>query len=180
MGTDITKEKISVQKVIKAKKFAEKIHGDQMYGDHPYTYHLNMVSEIVSPFGEEARILGHLHDILEDTMVSEEEIQKEFGDRILKLVCLVSDCAGKNRKEKKLETNKKLSKIEEEDFVVLIVKVGDRTANVVNCILEKNKSLFNMYKKEHTEFKKAVYRPQICEALWAELDNAINIKVGED
>jgi (p)ppGpp synthase/HD superfamily hydrolase len=173
MEDDIIKERVSVQKVIRAKKFAERVHGDQMYGDRPYTFHTNMVASLAKSYGEEAMILGHLHDILEDTEAKEEEIIDEFGARMLQLVCLISDCKGINRKERKLKTNEKLSKIPEEFSVVLIDKVCDRAANVFNCIRDNNKGLFEMYKKEHPEFKKAVYRPGLCDPLWDMLDTYI-------
>ena len=142
--SDLVKEQVSTHRIIKAKKFAEGAHQDQMYGNHLYMYHLNMVSALVSMFGEEARILAYLHDVVEDTEVTLPIISNEFGYRMMIMVDLITDPSGKNRKEKKLEMNKRLSSLDPlsaEDIhrLVLIVKTADRLANTYTCIEEKNK-----------------------------------------
>ena len=158
---------------MKAKKFAEKAHGEQMYGEHHmYIRHLDLVSVLVEPWGEDAQVLSYLHDVVEDTPITLEIIRKEFGDFMAECVDLVTDCPGKNRKERKLKTNEKLSNTDNK--LVLVVKAGDRVINMGMCIANKNKGLFEMYKKEYNDFKKAVYREGLCDNLWNLLDNAMN------
>ena len=172
---EFIKEKKKVHKILKAKKFAEKAHGDQMYGSYPYIKHLELVSQLAEPFGENAQVLSYLHDVVEDTETTVEEIKNEFGIYIAECIELITDCPGKNRKERKLKTNEKLTLSQNKD--VLIVKTADRLINMAICIANKEKGLFTMYKNEYNEFKKAVYREGLCDKLWNLLDHAVECQV---
>jgi guanosine-3',5'-bis(diphosphate) 3'-pyrophosphohydrolase len=161
--------------VDKAREIAVIAHKDQMYGNKSYIYHLDMVHKIVrGDYNEYVEVLAYLHDVKEDTNFPTQVIVKLFGDYVNTCVDLISDCDGKNRKEKKLKTNKKLSEIGNDYSIVLIVKVADRLANLIECCLTENKSLFDMYQREHVEFKKAVYRKGLCDELWLDLDKMIS------
>ncbi len=70
-----------------ARSFAIAAHGEQMYGDQPYVFHLDAVVELLAPFGNQAQIAGYLHDVVEDTDVSLQKVREEFGDRIADCVC---------------------------------------------------------------------------------------------
>jgi len=168
---EFIKEQKSVHKIINSKRFAEKYHGDQMYGEHLYVRHLVMVSMLVAPWGENAQVLSYLHDIVEDTDITVLDIKYNFGQYMSECVDLVTDCKGSNRKERKSLTNEKLSKVDMDTYPdVLIVKPADRVINIGYCIATMNNSLFRMYKNEHEEFKKAVYRHGLCDKLWNFLD----------
>jgi (p)ppGpp synthase/HD superfamily hydrolase len=54
----------------KAKEFAIKHHGEQKYGDRPYSFHLDQVVSYLVPYGETAQVIGYLHDVVEDTDVT--------------------------------------------------------------------------------------------------------------
>lgn len=174
---DFIREKKSVLKVIKAKEFASNAHGAQLYGNDLYSKHLEMVYNIVSSYGynDNTKVLAFLHDVVEDTETTVEQIADTFDNYIGECVSLLTDCDGKNRKERKQKTNKKLSKTSNED--VLIVRAADRLANIISCIVNENIGLFKMYQKEHKEFKKAVYRPGVCDKLWTLLDSAAEYKI---
>lgn len=159
-------------------KFAIETHGQQMYGDKPYSYHLTEVVEQAKPYGLLAQIIAALHDVKEDTDISDDSIinfLNQFEDLpaeplfIVKCLHLISDEDGKNRKEKKLKTNLKLSLIEKDFYVVLIVKSLDRFCNTKHSYNSKS-SLFEMYKREYPEFKKSVYREGLCDEVWNSLD----------
>lgn len=68
-------------KLQEAFALAQKWHGDQLYGDRPYIYHLVLVLRQVEmmykedPDLEHLRVLAVLHDLFEDT-----DIQKDEGD----------------------------------------------------------------------------------------------------
>lgn len=73
---------------LRAERFATMKHGDQMYGDKPYTYHLQAVVDNVK-----LRMKGHpmlhiyiavawLHDVMEDCGVSLQDIATEFDIQI--------------------------------------------------------------------------------------------------
>ena len=158
----------------KARTFAVKCHGDQMYGDKPYSVHLDEVADIAAEFGPDAAVISYLHDVVEDTDTSLNEIQSEFGDYIAECVAIVTDEPGQNRKERKAATYKKMAKVFGRHELALVVKAADRLANLRNCVSQKNTRLLAVYKDEHETFKSAAYRPMLCEVLWQELDNIIN------
>jgi (p)ppGpp synthase/HD superfamily hydrolase len=158
--------------VEKARDFAVCAHGDQKYGDKPYVYHLDHVAEILKPYGETAQVVGYLHDVLEDTAASQIEVELCFGRFVACAVHLVTDRRGESRRERKIKTNAMLSQIE--GFPLpLIVKAADRLANLRESAKGGQDSKLAMYRREHDEFHKAVYRPGICEPIWSEIEAII-------
>src|SRR4051812_26999074 len=61
--------------------------------DFPYIAHPISVAEILDRFecGEDVIVAGFLHDTIEDTQVTAEEISAIFGDRIAALVTAASE-----------------------------------------------------------------------------------------
>ncbi len=157
----------------RARAFAVLTHGEQKYGDQPYSVHLDAVVEILVPFGEEARVVGYLHDVAEDTPVTLETLRDEFGERVAKLVGLVTDEPGKNRRERKARTNAKLAAVGAEDSLALIVKAADRLANLRASAKGGPDSKLGMYRREHPEFRQAAFRPGLCDEVWREIEAII-------
>lgn len=74
-----------------AKALAERFHQGQMYGKHPYMYHLEMVANSVSEESDERlATVAILHDILEDTSCTEGLLYSLFEDNIVKAVIALS------------------------------------------------------------------------------------------
>lgn len=155
---------------------AIKAHGDQMYGNQPYSVHLDEVAGIVAAYGWDYVKLAYCHDILEDVPVTPEE-HRVWEDRILDMggqqflddCLLLKDQPGKNRQEKKAKTYAKMKESGPEFGRALVVKLGDRLANS-RTSLRNNPRLLRTYQREHNAFKSAAYRPGIAEDLWGELD----------
>lgn len=148
-----------------AMELARHFHEGQKYGDKPYWHHLVQVSDICQDFidapeGSDLYTIAILHDILEDTECSPDTLVNIFGPNVAWCVAACSDEPGDNRGERKRSTNAKLSKIDAYgDFgLALIVKAADRLANVRACVKNSPEKLA-MYREEHPEFRKAVYRP---------------------
>jgi len=163
--------------VARARVFAVAAHGEQRYGDQPYSVHLDAVVEILAPFGEEAQTVGYLHDVAEDTPVSLEMLRTEFGERAAKLVSLVTDEPGANRRERKARSNAKLAAVAEEDSLALVVKAADRLANLRASAAGGVDSKLGMYRREHPDFRQAAFRPGLCDDLWREIEAIIGPKV---
>lgn len=155
-----------------AREFALKAHGAQMYGSAPYSVHLDAVAEILSPYGEEAVVIGYLHDVVEDTPVSLAEIWLAFGPVVAKCVGYLSDAAGGSRSERNAAAHAKLAAVPAEYNVALLVKVADRLANVKASVANNVERLV-VYAAEHAAFKAAAYRAGVGEAIWEELDNLL-------
>lgn len=159
---------------LKAKEFAIKAHGNQQYGDRPYSYHLESVVQIAKNLDlENDIILGcWLHDTIEDCNVSYQDIKREFGRDVAEIVFDVTDELGRNRKERKVKTYPKIKANEK----ALCVKLCDRIANLNQTISDQKFDLLSMYFKEHTEFKEKLYSPSHninTIKLWQILDDLI-------
>lgn len=158
----------------KAREFAIFAHGNQMYGTHPYSFHLDAVASIVQKYGKTAETIAYLHDVVEDTDVPLEEIERNFGSLVSKCVAILTDESGENRKERKSKTYAKMAKVTGEESIALLVKAADRLANLRASISEENHKLIEMYKTEYSSFRSSVYRENLCEEIWQELESLQN------
>jgi (p)ppGpp synthase/HD superfamily hydrolase len=114
-----------------------------------------------------------LHDILEDTPLSYNDVKKEFGEKVADIVYDVTDELGKNRKERKERTYPKIRA----NHDAILVKICDRIANANNS-KKLNKRMFEMYKKEHRDFIVGIttginFTPEILRGMKL-LNNIIN------
>lgn len=159
--------------VAAARAFAIAAHGDQRYGPNAYVVHLDEVSAILAPYGSEAQVVGYLHDTIEGTAVTIEEVAERFGPFIADVVGLLTDEEGANRKERKAKTYAKLAAVGPHLSLALVAKAGDRLGNVRACVRDGNAGLLDMYRGEHASFRDAAYRPGLCDELWSELDRLV-------
>jgi (p)ppGpp synthase/HD superfamily hydrolase len=128
---------------------ADKAHANQTYDIYPYGYHIRQVVKIAEGLGYDESIIVAcaLHDTLEDTELSYNDLKKAFGGEIAEIVYCVTDELGRNRNERKEKTYPKI----QGNWKATVVKICDRIANIQQS-MEYNKRLFEMYKKEHDVF----------------------------
>ena len=157
-----------------ARRYAIEAHGDQKYGEHPYSVHLDEVAKIASKYGEQAKVVAYLHDVVEDTDKTEKDIEKLFGSLVARCVSILSDEPGETRKIRKAATYKKMALVNGEETLALLVKAADRLANMRACIRVQDNDFLTMYKSEHRVFREAAYRPNLCEGIWQEIENIQN------
>ncbi len=159
-----------------ALRFAEAAHGDQKYGEHPYVKHLADVRAVLKDFGVEGdlAVAAYLHDILEDTKTTAEQMELAFGSSVTKLVWAVTG-VGKNRKERNECAYGRL----EEHPRAVILKLADRIANA-EASARNNLDLLAMYRKEYPGFKARLERlgrlldeEATVTAMWARLDKTL-------
>jgi (p)ppGpp synthase/HD superfamily hydrolase len=160
---------------INARDFAATAHGEQKYGTAPYVVHLDEVARIVSSVDphEDAAAVAYLHDVLEDTSVTAETVEGNFGTFVRLCVEIVTDPPGATRKERKALLHERLKAVPESHYLALIVKAADRLANVRSSARD-NPGLLSMYRKEHAAFKDAAFRPGLCDELWAEMERHLH------
>ena len=121
--------------VEKAYDFAKKAHeGHARNNDEPYFNHLFATAKNIAELGMGATTVaaGFLHDTIEDTKVTPEELEKEFGKEILFLVEGVTKL-GKIRYQGTTRYNESLRKLfvaMSQDIRVLIIKLCDRLHNM--------------------------------------------------
>ena len=116
--------------------FAMKKHGAQLRtsGD-PYYSHPVEVAGILTKFKLDSTsiIAGLLHDTVEDTNTSVEEIRKLFGDQVAQIVDGLTKLAlieQKSANNKQAENFRKLLLAMSEDIRVLLIKLADRLHNM--------------------------------------------------
>lgn len=152
-----------------AQALAATAHKDQMYGDQPYTQHLADVVGVLQRFKvEDTDILvaAWLHDSVEDTETTLEQIELMFGRRVRDLVHRVTNEEGKNRKERHEKTYPKIQASDD----AITLKLADRIANTEACITQDDEKKMKMYAKEYEGFKAQLHKKGTHDALWRHLD----------
>ncbi len=131
------KKKANVKLVSKAYEFANKNHeGQYRKSGEPYIIHPLEVAYILTTIGlDEATICAALlHDVVEDTPVTHEDLCKEFGEEIANLVDGVTKL-GKIQeystvKEQQVEDYRKMFLAMGKDIRVILIKLADRLHNL--------------------------------------------------
>lgn len=115
--------------------FAKKKHeGQERNSGEPYFNHVFAVAQNCAKLGMDLETIigGMLHDTLEDTDATEEEVRELFGENVLFLVKGVTKL-GKLKyrgQERHVESLRKFFVAMAEDLRVLIIKLADRLHNV--------------------------------------------------
>lgn len=114
----------------RARMFATIAHGSQTYNDEvPYVFHLESVVKVLGRFGFDDSTLvcaAWLHDSIEDTRTSFNDISKRFGADVAELVYCVTSELGRNRDERNKKTYPKIRG----NVMATSLKLADRIANV--------------------------------------------------
>lgn len=119
----------------KAYSFAERAHeGQKRMSGEPYFSHVVETAKILAKLGMDAKTIaaGLMHDVLEDTEVKEEEMQKEFGEEIVFLVNGVTKLGTLKYRghERHVESLRKFFVAMANDLRVVIIKFADRLHNL--------------------------------------------------
>ncbi len=120
----------------KAYDFAKKAHVNQKRASgEEYFTHPCAVAQILVDLGLDAQTIAaaFLHDVIEDTPVSEGDIKKEFGDEVLELVQGVTKLERiqfTSQEEEQAENFRKIFVAMAKDIRVIIIKLADRLHNM--------------------------------------------------
>lgn len=159
-----------------AKDFAKERHEGQMYGDVPYTAHLNDVATIFdflvaggSSWDADTFRACLLHDVVEDTATTHEEIELKFGADVAYMVHFVTKSDGLSRPEALKEL---IERIDAADMMkpvevyAVMVNMADRISNMMRSWLDKSprsQKRYNMYKKEGELLNAALLKKLNCQ-----------------
>lgn len=137
-----------------AEAFARGAHAGQKHGDKPYWTHLNGVVHHLLLWGykRDSPIVSAawLHDTIEDTNVTYQDIKQFFGKEVAEIVWNVTDEMGRNRKERKGKTYPKIFSTPESTTL----KLADLCDNVFKSVENEDKHL-DMYISEWPEIRRA-------------------------
>ena len=145
----------------KAYNFALQAHKNQKRdsGD-PYLVHPVAVADILSDLKLDSATIatGLLHDTIEDTEITYQKVEEEFGKEVADLVdgvTKISELEGKIIQNSKAENIRKLILATSKDIRVLLVKLADRLHNMrtLNSISSENK------KKRISQETMEIYAP---------------------
>lgn len=166
--------KYTDKKYKEARMVAVKAHSNQSYDDiYPYEKHLDDVVDVLKRFGFSGKyvVAGYMHDILEDTGFSYNDIKKHFGVEVAEMVFCLTDELGRNREERKSKTLPKTASNSD----AIIVKLADRIANI------EHGGKIDMYTKEYAQFKGALFlnTPSDGRDMWLHLEKLLKLDLVE-
>ena len=137
----MSKKIIQSERIKKAVDFATKAHeGQKRKSGEPYIIHPKAVMETLLEWGmdEDTAIAGVLHDTVEDTGVTLEEIKQEFGESVAFLVDGVTKISKARQGMRDIDTYLPVTRdnllrllvATGSDIRVLIIKLADRLHNL--------------------------------------------------
>jgi (p)ppGpp synthase/HD superfamily hydrolase len=153
------------------RRLVDVAHGAQKYGDFHYLLHLEEVRDVLLRYGFTTEMFpilhqaAYLHDVFEDTNVPPDTmLQLGVDPEAVKLALAVTDEPGPNRKERKIATYGKISKMP----AAIILKLADRIANV------ESGGKIDMYKEEYPTFKATLQvNDYAARSMWEHLDKLL-------
>jgi GTP pyrophosphokinase len=122
--------------ITRAYRFSEQSHrGQRRASGEPYFSHPLEVAGILADFKMDVTTItaGLLHDVLEDTGATKEELFREFGPEIAELVdgvTKIGKLAFSSREERQAENFRKMLVAMARDLRVLMIKLADRLHNM--------------------------------------------------
>lgn len=130
------RKKVNTKLILKSYNFAKEKHKEQKrLSGEEYIIHPVNVAAILSQINlDDATICAAiLHDVIEDTEVTKEELEREFGKEIALMVDGVTKL-GKlqytTREEEQVENYRKMFLAMGKDIRVILIKLSDRLHNM--------------------------------------------------
>ena len=127
---------LDTQRLYRAFTYADAEHKGQLRKDGtPYITHPLAVAEIVADLGLDADsvIAALLHDTIEDTNATHEEVAKQFGETVAALVegvTKLSRVQYTSKEEEQMENLRKMLMAMAKDIRVILIKICDRLHNM--------------------------------------------------
>ena len=124
---------------------AKEMHEGQLRkSGEPYLIHPLAVAEILADLGmdEDTIVAGLMHDVVEDTPYTSEELREEFGEEVELLVDGVTKLGSlkfESKEQRQAENLRKMFLAMSKDIRVLIIKLADRLHNMrtINYMTEQ-------------------------------------------
>lgn len=123
-------------KIREAFEYARRLHGEQKRKDGSlYITHPLAAAEIVAEMGldEDSVVSAILHDVIEDTDATHEDIAKHFGSAVAEIVEGVTKLTRvvyTTKEEEQMENLRKMLMAMAKDIRVILIKIADRLHNM--------------------------------------------------
>ncbi len=125
-----------IDEIYRAFKFAQKLHeGQYRVSEEPYIIHPVEVAKILATLKVDKHTLmaALLHDTIEDTGITPEQVEKEFGEDVLNLVLGITKLDKlqfKSKEERQAENFRRMFIAMAKDVRVIFLKLADRLHNM--------------------------------------------------
>ena len=127
---------MNLERIRAAYELAKKGHEGQKRKDgSPYLTHCVATAEIAVDFGldEDSIVAALLHDTIEDTAITHEEIEKQFGAAVADIVDGVTKLTRvqyTSKEDEQMENLRKMLMAMAKDIRVILIKIADRLHNM--------------------------------------------------
>ena len=128
--------RVDSKKIMKAYNFAVEHHGEQKRNSgEPYIIHPLQVAYTLADMGldEDTISAALLHDVVEDTNATEEDIIRNFGNEVAEMVAGVTKLSNMqfaSIEETQVENYRKMFLAMGKDIRVILIKLADRLHNM--------------------------------------------------
>ena len=135
-SADISYDRLDHELLVRAYKFSDVAHAGQVrHSGEPYVSHCIEVARILADLQLDTTtvVSGLLHDIVEDTAITIEDVAREFGSEIAQIVdglTKIANLPRSSREERQVENYRKLLLSIAKDARVILIKLADRLHNM--------------------------------------------------
>jgi GTP pyrophosphokinase len=136
LNSEALPDRLDVELLARAYRFSERAHAGQLRrnGD-PYVTHCVEVAKILADLQLDSVTVasGLIHDVVEDTAVTVEEVEREFGREIAQIVdglTKIGHLPLTSTQERQVENYRKLLLSIAKDARVILIKLADRLHNM--------------------------------------------------
>ena len=135
-SAEISYDRLDHELLVRAYRFSDVAHAGQVrHSGEPYVSHCVEVARILADLQLDTTTVasGLLHDIVEDTDVTIEDVAREFGPEIAQIVDGLTKIANlplSSREERQVENYRKLLLSIAKDARVILIKLADRLHNM--------------------------------------------------
>jgi (p)ppGpp synthase/HD superfamily hydrolase len=137
----------------RAHAFAAKAHASidqrRKYTGEPYIVHPVAVAALVRsvPHTPEMVAAAYLHDVVEDTPVTIEEIEREFGSQVAELVGWLTDVSKPEDGNRRVRKHKDLLHTAQAPAAAKTIKIADLIDNTLT-IRDRDPAFWSVYRRE--------------------------------
>ena len=136
LTADAVHERLDPELLVRAFRYSERAHeGQTRSSGDPYVSHCVEVAKILADLQLDSVTVaaGLIHDVVEDTVVGVEDVEREFGTEIAQIVdglTKIGNLPMHSTQERQVENYRKLLLSVAKDARVILIKLADRLHNM--------------------------------------------------
>src|SRR5688572_13762732 len=136
LGADAVHERLDPELLVKAYRYSERAHeGQTRSSGDPYVSHCVEVAKILADLQLDSVTVaaGLIHDVVEDTTITVDDVAREFGDEVAQIVdglTKIGNLPMHSSQERQVENYRKLLLSVAKDARVILIKLADRLHNM--------------------------------------------------